>query len=197
MAVYVQIRCARQPLVPNLTFALMGYLLPLFFTLLALSGCANQGSKADAREATSDDLEEAPNFALPTMDGNTLQLTDLRGEVVILNFWATWCVPCVKEIPDLIALHNDLKADGLTVVGVSLDTEDISFVKAYLDERNVTYPNVLDADGEVADAFGGIFAVPTTFVIDHKGHIVHRSLGLFPVETMRPLLKELLKDASA
>lgn len=158
-------------------------------------GCMNQDGKAVPASASDEEL--APDFKLPLVSGDSLQLSDLRGRVVVLNFWATWCAPCLYEIPDLWDLHQELEDKGLSVVGVSLDTEPASLVQSFLDDRGAHYPNVLDPEAITAEAYGGVFGLPTTFVIDQAGRIVHRSMGIFPFEQMRPLLEELLANGSS
>ena len=139
----------------------------------------------------STSLGEAPDFTLPTLAGDSLRLADLRGQIVVLNFWATWCAPCVEEIPELIDLHDELNPHGLTVLGVSLDEEGPDLIKPFTDRFGITYPILLD-DGAVAEAYGGVWALPTTYVIDPEGQIMQRVIGLFPVEEMRPKFREML-----
>ena len=136
-------------------------------------------------------LGEAPDFTLPTLAGDSLRLSDLRGQIVVLNFWATWCAPCVEEIPELIDLHDELNPHGLTVLGVSLDEEGPDLIKPFTDRFGITYPIPLD-DGAVAEAYGGVWALPTAYVIDPEGQIMPRVIGLFPVEEMRPTFREML-----
>ncbi|GIV61178.1 MAG: hypothetical protein KatS3mg044_0044 [Rhodothermaceae bacterium] len=140
--------------------------------------------------------QTAPDFTLPTLDGQTFRLADHRGKVVLLNFWATWCGPCVIETPELVALYNDLKDRGLVVVGISLDEEGFEVVKPFAEEFNVTYPMVVD-DGAVAEAYGGIYGLPTTFVLDKEGRIQQRFIGIFPTEEMRPKLEEMLAKGAS
>lgn len=139
--------------------------------------------------------QEAPDVTLPLLSGDSLRLRDLRGQVVLVNFWATWCPPCRAEIPDLKALHAELHARGLTVVGIALDEQGADVVQPFVDEFAIPYPIALD-DGTAADAFGGLFGLPMSFVIDAEGQVVHRALGVFPVDTMRPVLLDLLDAAS-
>lgn len=172
----------------------------LLAALLAFAPACTPGAEApDAPEATpqaaapevpapATELGPAPAFTLPTLDGDSLALADLRGRVVLVNFWATWCAPCVAEMPDLSALHEEF--DGLTVVGVAVD-EGPELVRPFAENLDVRYPIVLD-DGGVAEAFGGVWALPTTYVIGTDGIIVQRIIGLFPVEEMRPQLRRLL-----
>lgn len=145
----------------------------------------------DAATPAPTDLGEAPDFTLPTLAGDSLRLADLRGQIVVLNFWATWCRPCIAEIPDLIALHDELSPYGFTMVGISLDEEGNDFVRAFTERFGIPYPIPLD-DGSVAEAYGGVWALPTTFVIDSEGRIMHRVVGLFPVEEMRLQFREML-----
>ncbi|MGI9175785.1 MAG: TlpA disulfide reductase family protein [Rhodothermales bacterium] len=133
----------------------------------------------------------APSFALPQLDSETLRLSDYRGRVVLLNFWATWCPPCRAEIPDLNQLQDELGPAGLEVIGISLDEEGFEAVRPFAEEYEVTYPLVVD-DGTVAAQYGSMQGLPTTFVIDRRGRIVRRVIGLFPVEQMRPVLEDLL-----
>ena len=104
---------------------------------------------------TTSDLGEAPDFVLQTLAGDSLRLSDLRGQVVLLNFWATWCAPCIEEIPELIALHDELSPHGFTVIGISLDPEGAELVQPFTERFGITYPIPLDIEGSVAESYGG------------------------------------------
>ena len=141
--------------------------------------------------STASKMTTAPDFSLPTLSGDSLHLADLKGKVLVLNFWATWCGPCRYEIPDLIALQNDLGSDDFLVVGISLDDEGPELVREFAEALEINYPIALD-DGSVAEAFGGVYALPTTYVIDQAGRISHRTIGLFPTETFKSDLLTML-----
>lgn len=131
----------------------------------------------------------APELTLTTTDGETIDLS-APGAVVVLNFWATWCGPCRIEIPDLKALHDEMGAEGVTVVGVAVG-EGEDEVAPFAEQMAINYPMVLDADRAVSEAFGGVYGLPTTVVIDRQGRVVRRILGLFPVDQMKPQLAAL------
>lgn len=192
---------------------------PLVLTLLlVLAGCTATDEDqapppaASSREApapqtpsqrppaeriqTPDDPQPAPDVAMQTMDGETIALRDRPGDVLVVNFWATWCAPCRKEIPDLVQLQDDLGPDGLLVIGVSLDQQGAEAVTPFLDSYDINYPIVLDPEGQIEQAFGGVYGLPMTYVIGPTGRIQHRVLGLFPVDDMRPKLTALLEGAS-
>src|SRR5262245_4812758 len=113
----------------------------------------------------------APDAVGVTSSGVPIRLSALRGQVVVLNFWATWCAPCREEIPVLNDLHHRYGAQGLNVIGVSLDDDGWSAVAPFVSELGVTYQITL-GDDEVANAFGGVTALPATFIIDRDG-IIH------------------------
>ena len=134
----------------------------------------------------------APEWQLKDPDGQPVALSDFKGKVVILDFWATWCPPCRAEIPGFVALQKQYAAQGLTVVGVSLDTTGASVVKSFMQHLGMNYPVVI-GDEKIAADYGGISAIPTTFVIDRNGNIVTSHQGyasqvVFESE-IRPLLK--------
>ena len=118
----------------------------------------------------------ALSFALRHPDGKEVTLADFTGKVVILNFWATWCPPCVKEIPHFIALYEEYKAQGVEMVGISVDREGVDVVKSFVQGHQVNYP-ILMSDGKVLPAYGGILSIPTTFVIDKEGEIRKQYVG--------------------
>ena len=117
----------------------------------------------------------APDFTLTDLSGAPLRLADYRGKVVLLNFWATWCAPCVREIPDLVALRKELGPDQVEILGISLDTEEDD-VREFVRQRGVTYPAAVDTAG-VSAMYGGISSIPTTFVIDADGGIAEKIVG--------------------
>lgn len=118
---------------------------------------------------------EAPDFLLASLGGGTLRLRDLRGKVVFLNFWATWCVPCRTEMPDMERLFREFGEKGLVVVAVNL-LEGRRAVQGFVDDLKLTFPVVLDADGQAAAAYG-VRPIPATFLISRDGIILWRALG--------------------
>ncbi len=134
----------------------------------------------------------APDFSLPTSDGKTLKLSDLRGKVVIVDFWATWCPPCRKGIPDLIDLKKKYGSKGIEVVGISVDADNtIGEVVPFIKNYGINYP-VVFGNSVVVQAYGGVRAIPTSFVIDKQGKIVASYEGLMPKSTYENHIKKLL-----
>lgn len=119
---------------------------------------------------------KAPAWRLPAPDGRTLSSDDFRGKVVVLDFWATWCPPCVREIPANNALESHYGAQGLEVIGVSVDESGAGTVRRFLHTHTVDYPVVLGS-WEMASAFGVADQIPTTVVIDRDGMIRARIVG--------------------
>ena len=162
--------------------------LAVALSLSAGCGKGGRGGGAAGRAAVG---TEAPEFALPDLDGKVVKVSDLRGKVVILDFWATWCPPCRQEVPHFVALQSKYRDQGLEVVGLSLDKGGASVVKPFVDEYNVNYKMLIATD-ETASSYGGITGIPTTFVIDKNGKVVKRFLGYTDPEvfeeTIRPLL---------
>jgi peroxiredoxin len=121
-------------------------------------------------------LFEAPDFTLSTLSGISLSWAELRGKVVLLNFWATWCVPCRKEMPAIEALYQRYKDRGLEVVAISLDKGSTTVVEAFVKEVGVTYRVALDPSWATARTYG-VRGLPATFLIDRAGNVVMRELG--------------------
>lgn len=119
----------------------------------------------------------APAFVLRDLAGNEVTLESLRGRVVLLDFWATWCAPCRKSMPELEALHRRHGASGLTVLGVSIDEGAPARVRSFVKARKVTYPIAIDADKDPAWAAYRVKAVPAAFLIDREGRIVAQWTG--------------------
>jgi len=125
----------------------------------------------------SEELTIAPDFTLQDISGKEVSLSDFKGKVIILNFWATWCPPCRKEIPVFIELYKKYKDEGLVIIGISLDREGEKVLIPFVKKFGINYP-VLIGTKKVVDAYGGIRGIPTTFIIDKKGKIRKKHIGL-------------------
>ncbi len=119
---------------------------------------------------------QAPDFTLRNLQGNLEGLGDYRNKVIVLNFWATWCVPCLEEMPAFEKLYRRYRSEGVTVLAVSLDKGDISKVKNFIDTHNLTFPVLIDSDG-IAEKLYPSFTIPFTYVIDKEGRVVARVDG--------------------
>ncbi len=126
------------------------------------------------------DPVDVPAFTVRDIDGKTISLADLKGKVVLVNFWATWCPPCRAEIPDLVKLQDKYR-DKLVVLGISEDEVDPAQVKAFATEQKMNYPIVM-ATTELRQIFKGVAALPTTFVLDTEGKIQMRHVGMLDPE---------------
>lgn len=145
--------------------------------LLALTACEGKPQRADA-PAPAPAGPLAPAFTGRSLDGEPFDLAGLRGQVVLLNVWATWCEPCRQEMPELQALHTRHRAQGLTVVGVSVDAARLGpEVRRMVEDFGLTYPNVHDGRNTIGPAFK-VVGYPTSFLIDRAGAIVWRRDGL-------------------
>ncbi len=122
------------------------------------------------------DHPPAPDFTLATLSGTSLSLAELRGKVVLLNFWATWCGPCRKEMPAIEALYQRYKDRGLEVLAISLDKLSTTVVETFVQEMGVTYRVALDSTWATARTYG-VRGLPATFLIDRAGNVVLRELG--------------------
>jgi thiol-disulfide isomerase/thioredoxin len=138
---------------------------------------AMKTAKVDGRTITLLKERKAVDpLTVRTIDGKDISLAGLRGKVVIVNFWATWCPPCREEIPDLIALQSKYK-DQLQVIGVSQDEAPASMVAQFASEHAMNYPVVMDTP-ELERLFTNVHALPTSFVIDRDGRIAQRHVGM-------------------
>jgi len=127
-------------------------------------------------------VKKAPDFALTSTGGSIVKLSDYKGKVVLLDFWATWCPPCRRGIPDLINLKNTFKDKGFEIIGISLDTDTKPDVIPFIKEYGINYP-VVYGNADITQKYGGIQAIPTSFVIDRKGNIISTHVGLVPKST--------------
>jgi cytochrome c biogenesis protein CcmG/thiol:disulfide interchange protein DsbE len=124
---------------------------------------------------SSVEAQEAPDFTLVDIKGEKLSLSDYKGKVIILNFWATWCGPCKMEIPSFIELQ-DTYGEDLVILGVSLDQSGPQVVVPFVEQNNINYP-VVYGNGQVVQAYGGVRGIPTTFVIDRDFNIQKKYVG--------------------
>ncbi|MFZ0592842.1 MAG: redoxin domain-containing protein [Bryobacteraceae bacterium] len=154
---------------------------PLVAALAAiLSSCSRTCVAGKAQQSPgeqSSNLKPAPDFSLKDANGATVKLSDYRGKVLLLNFWATWCGPCKIEIPWFMEFEQQYKNKGFEVLGVAMDDDGWTAVKPYVADRKFNYRVVLGNDS-VANAYGGVDALPTTFVINQEGRILTSHIGL-------------------
>lgn len=147
-------------------------------TLLALAACEGKPQQPAAGVVVAAAGPPAPAFLGRTLDGEPFELVSLRGQVVLLNVWATWCEPCRKEMPELQALHASHHAQGLRVVGVSVDAARLGpEVRRMVEDFRLSYPNVHDPRNTISASFK-VVGYPTSFLIDRAGAIVWRRDGM-------------------
>ncbi|MEO7166457.1 MAG: TlpA disulfide reductase family protein [Chthoniobacterales bacterium] len=161
----------------------------LFFVGLAFSAWPLTASGAEKKEPRS-----APNWELKDVEGKPVKLSDYKGKVILLNFWATWCPPCRDEIPDLIALQQRYAPQGLVVIGMSVDRGGAEMVRRFATKMGINYPVVM-ADQKTAASYGDFSAIPTSFFINRKGEIVGERGGAADEATFEAEITPLLANS--
>jgi peroxiredoxin len=134
---------------------------------------------------------DAPAFTLADLNGKAVSSDAFKGKVVILDFWATWCPPCKEEIPHLVRLQSKYRGQGLEIVGLALDAGGAKDVRPFAEEHDVNYTMLIGSE-DITKAYGNITMIPTTFVIDRNGKIVHRFVGYTAPEVFEQTIEPLL-----
>lgn len=136
--------------------------------------------------------QTAPDVTFTTLEGKTFSMQDLRGKVVLVKFWATSCVTCVKQMPETIAAYKQYTDQGYEAVAVAMDYDPPNFVLNFAETRKLPFPVALDTKGDIARAFGDIRLTPTAFLIDKKGNIIKRYLGEYDVAEFHATVEKAL-----
>jgi cytochrome c biogenesis protein CcmG/thiol:disulfide interchange protein DsbE len=157
--------------------------------LLALSLMILATTPVVAAAATAGKM---PDFSEKNvLDQSEIDSASLRGQVVLVNFWATWCPPCRKEIPFLIKMQDKYRDHGFTVLGISMDEGGRKMVGKFLEKLGVNYP-VIIGDGSLARGFGGVMGVPASFLVDREGNLVKRYDGYVTEKVLNGEVEKLL-----
>ncbi len=141
-------------------------------------------------EAYSVDL----GFALKDADENEFTIAQFGGQVRVINFWATWCPPCRDEIPDFQAFHEAYGDRGVKIIGIALDDEGAEVVQPFVEEINMTYLSLIDTSQMAAAKFGGVYGIPTTFIIDRDGRVRKKHVGYMSYENLEAAVMPLLEE---
>ena len=145
---------------------------------MAITGCSSNSASSTQGTQGTKVGNLAPDFQLDNLEGASVSLSDFRGNPVMLNFWATWCSPCVREMPDIQSMYEEQSVKGLVLLPVNMGGTS-SQVNEFLQNHDLFLPVLLDIDREVAQKYG-IRAIPTTFFIDEEGIIQVVKVGAFP-----------------
>ena len=161
----------------------------LLLISIPLSACG-EGDGESVMESALPNPEEFLPFKVTTFKGETVELERLRGQVVVVNFWASWCGPCKVEARELEAVYKKYKERGVEFVGIAVDDTDDA-ARAFIKKYNVTYPNAIDSDNSLSRRYQ-IFAIPTTFVLDKDAVIRFKRRGAIMREALSDEIKKLL-----
>jgi cytochrome c biogenesis protein CcmG/thiol:disulfide interchange protein DsbE len=155
----------------------------------------NESSVADYAAKAEIQASPAPSFSLPSIDGTgDVGLPGLAGKIVVLNFWATWCLPCRREAPGLERLSVATRSEGVRFLGVN-ERDDSAAARAFVSEFKITFPSASDPSGSLADDYA-LFGMPTTFVIDPTGTIRYRFVGYVTEASLRGALDQVIGKVS-
>ncbi|MDP1877864.1 MAG: TlpA disulfide reductase family protein [Actinomycetota bacterium] len=175
----------------------LAFLVPaLLVTLAALPGCGrDQPVQVGTTVIDSEDRAALPPIAGPTLDGGMLDLADLRGRVVVLNSWASWCEPCRAELPALVDLAADADPRKVAVVGLNV-SDDSDAAAAFADSLGVTYPSIVDPEGDILPTVPGVppASLPSTVILDRDGRVAVRIIGEVDPATLPALVAGVVAE---
>lgn len=146
------------------------YMKSLLLTMMILLLMVGNGLAAEMQN------QKAPDFTLENMQGKKVSLSDLKGKIVIVNFWATWCPPCIEEMPSMEKLYQKFKGEDFELLAVNAEDNGKELVEGFLKKNNFSFPILLDEDAKVQQLFN-IFRLPETVIINRNGEIVTKVLG--------------------
>jgi peroxiredoxin len=141
---------------------------------------------------TLNDKKQAPELSFNTIEGKKITMSSLKGQIVLVNFWATDCPGCIAEMPKLVETYNTYHAKGLEIIAVAMPTDPISQVQNYAQKNKLPFPVVHDGDGEITTHFDDVRLTPTTFMIDQQGHLMGKIIGEMDFTALRSQLDKSL-----
>ena len=167
------------------------------FAVLIAAGTAlfvwqGNAARTAAPEPDAERRTRIPDLAFVDLEGNAENLSDYRGKIVLVNFWASWCTPCREEMPDLVRISKEYASRGVVVLGVAMDVGGLDGVRRFLDEIDVTYPIVVPRGD--SSALSSVRGLPTTWLLDEKGRVAVIYAGAMKKEVFRQSIDRLLAD---
>jgi len=133
----------------------------------------------------------APDFTLPAVDGSMVSMSDYSGKVILVDFWATWCPPCLEMIPVLTKLHKNYSDKGLVILAISLDRDGLEALGTFVHEKMIPY-KVIMGDTKIGNAFGGVSSIPTLYMVDRDGRLVRKLTGYHSYGQLQEQVKKYL-----
>jgi len=180
---------------PTLPALCMALALPLLVLACKPARETPAPASADADDAAASAATStavpAPAFSLLDLEGKRVELAQFKGQVLVIDFWATWCPPCRDAIPELIAMKKKYGPRGFDIVGISMDENPARVVPPFIEHYGINYPVVM-ADAQVPSDFGGIYGLPTTFIVDRNGNIAQRYIGYVDLKVIEKEIEGLL-----
>lgn len=161
--------------------SLLTLLVPLAAAVSLLSACSGAG-------------QAMPDLPFTQIDGSKHKLADLKGKVTLVNFWATSCSTCVKEMPDLVATHQKFKDQGFETLAIAMEYDPPAYVSQFVQTRQLPFRVAMDHDGKLAEGFGSVQLTPTTFVLNKKGDVVKKYIGEPDFAALNQLVAKLLAE---
>jgi peroxiredoxin len=159
--------------------------------VIILSLKLNDSAFKFSNQVAIEDNLPAPDFTFPGLDGKKVSLSDYRGKVVLVNIWATWCPPCVEEMPSMEKLYRKFKGQNFEILAVSIDASGIKAVAPFMRKSNLTFPALIDSEGAI-NAVYGVTGVPESFIIDKQGILIKKIIG--PVDWAKPAIFRFFSD---
>ena len=141
---------------------------------------------------TLNDKKQAPELTFNTIEGKKIAMSSLKGQIVLVNFWATDCPGCIAEMPKLVETYNTYHAKGLEIIAVAMPTDPISQVQNYVQKNNLPFPVVHDSDAKITTHFDDVRLTPTTFMIDQQGNVMGKIIGEMDFTALRSQLDKSL-----
>lgn len=138
------------------------------------------------------DKKQAPHLAFNTIDGKVIPMESLKGKMVVVNFWATYCPGCIEEMPDLVSTYKQYHEKGLEIIAVSIADDPPNQVLNFTQKNALPFPVVHDSDAKISQAFDNISLTPTSFIIDQQGHVIGKTIGKLDFVSLHSILDKAL-----
>ncbi len=141
---------------------------------------------------TLNDKKQSPNLTFTTIEGKTLSMGSLKGKMIVVNFWATYCPGCIEEMPDLVSTYQKYHAKGLEIIAVSIADDPPNQVLNFAQKNALPFPVIHDSNGKISQAFDNVSLTPTSFIIDQQGRVIGKTIGKLDFVNLHKLLDRSL-----